>query len=64
MFPADGELGAQLSYVPLAATPLHKPGRMHAVSRVLPLRHRCQHLPCGANIRSNTTLHDERAFSL
>ena len=64
MSPADGELGAQLFNVPLAAMPLYKPGCMHAVSRVLLLRHRCRHLPCGANIQSNTTLHDEHAFSL
>lgn len=62
MSPADEELGAQLFYVPLAATPLYKPGCMHAVSRVLRLRHRCQHLPCRANIQSNTTLWDEHAF--
>ena len=50
MSPADEELGAQLFYVPLAATPLYKPGCMHAVSRVLRLRHRCQHLSPAADV--------------
>lgn len=56
-----GKLGASF---PQAATPLNKPGFMSAVSGVLPLRHRCQRLPCGANIKPKTSLHNACAFPL
>lgn len=60
----DGKLGASSSTFHRQPRLSINQGLCPLSLGVLPLRHRCQRLPCGANIKPKTSLHNACAFPL